>query len=105
MCLFNSRYIKGHSSICDVKLSDATREEYAFLFDTNNIPHYGHAINIKHILKAKKIILVAYDLTKAPAVYNLLKHKIDSSFVVTKVIENKNVCLYADLQACQLAQD
>lgn len=87
-----------------IKLSESSREDYACYFggDKTKIPLYGFGVNLKKILLAKKIIVIASGFDKATATAKLLDHKIDKFCVATYLIKNKNVIFYADIQALEL---
>jgi glucosamine-6-phosphate deaminase len=77
----NHDVLKSKSIINKIKLNESIRDECINLFDGQKfkIPLYGYAINMKTILRAKKIIVLCSGINKASTTAKLLEQEISPS--------------------------
>lgn len=83
-----------------VELAESTRQDNARLFDhIDEVPTDAITMGIASIMRAKKIVVLAYGESKADAVYELLKGPISEEWPCTVLRNHPDVVLIVDEEA------
>ncbi len=82
------------------KLTDKTRNQYRWLFDTENaVPEEAYTMGIRTLTEARQIIVVAIGEEKAEAVFKMLYARNDSTVPAAFLQLPAEVTVYADQDA------
>ena len=96
----NDNYSKG--TYC-VKLSQSTIQSNSKYFNPDvEMPTYAYTMGIKSIMSAKKILLVAYGINKAQALYNCIYGPITPKIPASILQLHTDVTIIADYTALSL---
>ncbi len=80
-----------------VELADSTRQDNARLFDSiDEVPTDAITMGIGSIMRAKKILVLAYGESKADAVYEMLKGEISEDWPCTVLRNHPDVVVIVD---------
>ncbi|MDS9470293.1 glucosamine-6-phosphate deaminase [Sporosarcina pasteurii] len=80
------------------KLTQSTLEVNSRFFKPGEkVPNTAMTMGIKSILRAKKIVLLAFGEKKRAALTKLSEGKVDSEWPITKLLEHDNVTIITDL--------
>ena len=94
---FNEPGSKKGSVTRKVELSYETRKANSKFFSSiNKVPKYAFSVGIKTILSSKKIILLAFGLSKSKAVYNSLRGKVGEKVPASFLRNHKDVSFILD---------
>jgi glucosamine-6-phosphate deaminase len=87
-----------------VELTDSTIQANKRFFEKeDDVPRYAYSMGLQSIMKAKKIILLAFGEEKAEALKNLMTaEKATEEIPSTILIEHPNVIVIADEAAAKL---
>ncbi|HET8866083.1 MAG TPA: glucosamine-6-phosphate deaminase [Gracilimonas sp.] len=100
---FNEPGSKINSKTRLVQLDHKTRSDAAEKFrGLNNTPEYAITMGIKTILKAKKIVCMAWGTSKAEAISQLFNKEITDKWPITFLKEHPQVELVLDEEAASL---
>lgn len=86
-----------------VKLAESTRNDNArFFASLDDVPTEAVTMGLKDIMKAKKIILLAFGKNKAEAIKQLVEGKLSTDWPVTILQNHPNVTLFLDEDAASM---
>lgn len=96
-----SEYLTEHTHV--VELSNKTIEANSRFFPTlEDVPKKAVTMGVGSILKANKIILLAYGIEKAEALYHALNGKVTTNCPASLLQLHPNVTIILDKQAANL---
>lgn len=100
---FNEPNTSFDSTTDYVPLAESTRKDNARFFDSiDDVPTHAVTMGLKDIMKAKKIILLAFGKNKAEAIKELFEGKQSTNWPVTILQNHSNVTVFADSDAASL---
>lgn len=100
---FNEPGTSFESTTDYVMLAQSTRNDNARFFDSlDEVPTKAVTMGLKDIMKAKKIILLAFGKNKAEAIKELVEGELSIDWPATVLKNHPNVTLYLDNEAASL---
>ena len=86
-----------------INLDEMTIQDNSRLFkDISEVPRQAITMGIQTIMSAKKIVMIASGKSKAEAIKNMVKGKIDESCPASILQKHKNMILFLDKDAAGL---
>lgn len=100
---FNEPGTSFESTTQYVDLAESTRQDNARFFDSiDDVPKKAVTMGLKDIMRAKKVILLAFGKNKAEAIYTLVNGKKSEDCPATILQDHPNLTLYLDEDAASL---
>lgn len=103
---FNEPGTSFDSTVHVIRLKETTRKDNARFFDSlDEVPHFAITMGIKDILRAKKILLVAYGKNKAQAIKQMLEGEVHEDVPCTILQKHPDVVVVLDKEAASLLKN
>ena len=103
---FNEPGTSFDSTVHVIRLKETTRKDNARFFDSlDEVPHFAITMGIKDIMRAKKVLLVAYGKNKAQAIKDMLEGEVHEDVPCTILQKHPDVVVVLDKEAASLLKN